>query len=161
MQANIAQASLLQHSLEASGKRVWLQTLSHFVDTDIVKILCAIGAATELAVTLLFGLLPQKKLTEVRNQRKRSQARFCLGGITNNLDMLTIQVTGRNGMTDGDRIVIEVDCVPLQTKDFAAPQSVEGSNLDWNFRSSSFPLYTRSAAFTSRSSAGYVPITSA
>lgn len=103
MQANITQASLLQHSLEASGKRIRLQTLSHFVDTDIVKILCAIGAATELAVTLLFGLLPQKKLTEVRNQRKRSQTRFCLGGIANNLDMLTIQVTGRNGMTDGDR----------------------------------------------------------
>ena len=71
---------------------------------SIVKILCAVGAATELAITLLFALLPQKKLTEVRNQRKRSQARFCLGGIANNLDMLTIQVTGRNGTIAPQRI---------------------------------------------------------
>ena len=72
----------------------------------------------------------QKTISNPSYQRERAQRRFGLGAVFGNQDPLAVFFRFCDRMSDGDRIPLEVNCVPLNAEHFAASQAVKGGHLD-------------------------------
>ena len=118
VQADDTHVVLLQQSPETVGQRVGLETFSQFIDADVIQVFGAVGTPAELAVTSLFLLLSQQELPEAVYQGQRTHAGLGLGGISRNLQVLSIHVAGCDRMLDGQRISTEVNGRPPEPQTF-------------------------------------------
>ena len=74
---------LFQNGRHMSRKITGLNQLSHFVHIDVPLILLAVATTTQYTVPFLVSFHFEKKLLKRFHQRKRPEAGFCFGAVSN------------------------------------------------------------------------------
>ena len=122
----------LRSSLESLSAEVVVSGDEQVISAADELILPGVGAFEDAARklkdtgldTLIKGQAAKKKpilgiclgmqlLFERRNKGQRSHTRLGFGRILCYLDMLAIKIAGSNGMSNGNRIVLKINSIPL------------------------------------------------
>ena len=114
------------------------EQLSNFIHTDVTQIVLVIAFAAHTLKFVLLLLFMLQKLLESRDQGQRSHAGFRFGYVLGLLHSLSVNVTGYDGMTDGDRVILEVDGIPFQADSLASAQTIKRSEKDGDFKLTPF-----------------------
>ena len=106
---------------EMLAQKVGANTPPHRVHINIVEIVRAV----------VFHLI--EHLLTGRNKGKCPTTGLRFGSITSDFGHNTINLCGNDCMLDTDCFVLKIDCVPFQTNNLTAAQSIERSHDDTKF----------------------------
>ena len=111
MKANLPHTVLLQDQWEMLCDISGLHKLTDFIDIDIISKLPAIRFSAQLSVQLLFCFQAMQQFLKWRHKRQAAIAGLCLCPVL--LNDLALAVYGRlcNGVSNRDRLFLEVDSV--------------------------------------------------
>lgn len=129
---------LLQQLCKGFGEIMRGEQLSRFIHTDVPQIVLVIAFVAHTLKFVLLLLFMLQKLLESRDQGQRSHAGFRFGYVLSLLYLLSVNVTGYDGMTDGYRVILEVDGIPFQADSLTSAQTIKRSEKDGDFKLTPF-----------------------
>lgn len=130
MEADLLEVVLLDHLSEVFCHIIGLEELAGLIDTDVVEVISTVGLLEESSVHFLLFFFFQQKNFNLRDQRKGSEARFGFEDIFTDGYKFAVYLGFYDLVSDGNGLSCEVDCIPLQSKDFASSQTIVGCDLN-------------------------------
>ena len=119
-----------QQLAEIAAEITGIENVPHRVHKHITVIFPVVTVAANPLVFLLLLLQGQQLFTDVGDQRKRAQTGFGFGAIRTDDLTLAVDLGICYDVSDVNGVAFKVDGVPSQAQGLAAPQSVEGGDLD-------------------------------
>ena len=126
MEADLLQIMLLQKLSEVSGDKVGIVQLAERIHADVVGVFLRVRRAHHLFHLLLLLAVLQQFASDEGLQRQRTVGGFCFQPVLGDDSFLG----GVNGVADGQRVLGEVDCRPLQPNHLTSSESVVSGKED-------------------------------
>ena len=130
VETDMPQAFHFQQLAEIATEIPGIENVPHHIHKHIAVIFPVVAVAADPLVLLLLLLQGQQLFTDVGDQRKRAQTGFGFGAIRTDDLTLAVDLGICYDVSDVNGVAFKVDGVPSQAQGLAAPQSVEGGDLD-------------------------------
>ena len=126
MEADLLQVVLLQQLSEVSGDEVGIVELAERVHADVVGVFLGVRRAHHLFHLLLLLAVTDKLTSDEGLQRQRAVGGFCFQSVLGDDAFLG----GVDGVANGERVLGEVDCRPLQSNHLASSEPIVSGKQD-------------------------------